>query len=98
MERKVGEKYVVEVVKTGMGSDNSLMLSDGKVLSEVHFEELGLPKIGEGNERVMAEFIISNFHFCPIPVEVKCECGFRREGCVDCLLSNVHLLKLPRED
>lgn len=46
----------------------------------------------------LADFILRNFHFCPIPVEVKCECGFREEGCKECLIKNAHLLHKQRED
>ena len=52
----------------------------------------------EGKDKKLAEFIIRNFHHCPIPVELVCEFGFGREGCIDCLLSHVDLLKLPRKD
>ena len=37
-------------------------------------------------------------HFCPIPVEVKCQYGFRENGCKKCLLKHTELLDKPRED
>lgn len=97
MQRKIGEKYIVEVLATGLGCDNSTLLSDKQVLSEKRFDELNLQKLDEDKDRKLAEYIIRNFHHCPIPVELICEFGFRREGCVDCLLAHVDLLKLPRE-
>lgn len=46
----------------------------------------------------LADYILKNTHFCPIPVEVKCECGFKEEGCKECLINHAHLLDRPRED
>lgn len=37
-------------------------------------------------------------HICPIPVEVKCQYGFRENGCKKCLLKHTELLDKPRED
>lgn len=71
------------------------------MIKELHGELDNVPKpqkLDEDRDRKLAEFIIRNFHHCPIPVEIVCKFGFGREGCVDCLLSHVDLLKLPRED
>ena len=46
----------------------------------------------------LAEFIINNWHHCPIPIEVVCKCGFKGEGCVECLLQHIDSLNLPKED
>lgn len=47
---------------------------------------------------VLAQYIIRNVHSCPIPVELVCECGFQKEGCVECLLKHLDVLLLPKED
>lgn len=52
-----------------------------------------IPKEGE-----LAEYILKECHFCPIPVEVKCPYGFRENGCKKCLLKHTELLDKPRED
>lgn len=71
MQRKVGEKYIVEVLKVGMGCDNSTLLSDRNVLSEKRFDELKLQRLDEDRNRKLAEFVIRNFHHCPIPDGVR---------------------------
>ena len=52
----------------------------------------------ESDKRKLAEFIIKNWHHCPIPIEVVCECGFKEKGCVECLLCHIDTLNLPKED
>ncbi len=58
-------------------------------------------RIAEKNNAIvnqLADFILSNSHFCPIPVEMKCECGFKQKGCKECLIKHAHLLSRPKED
>lgn len=52
----------------------------------------------ESDKRKLAEFIIKNWHSCPIPVDVNCKCGFQQEGCVECLLCNIDALNLPKTE
>lgn len=47
-------------------------------------------------EQQLADFILKNVHFCPIPVEMKCQYGFREEGCRECLIENANLLQTKR--
>ncbi|MBD5464124.1 MAG: hypothetical protein HDR24_13910 [Lachnospiraceae bacterium] len=47
---------------------------------------------------ILADFILKNSHFCPIPIEMKCEFGFKKSGCKECLIKHAHLLNKPRED
>lgn len=42
--------------------------------------------------RQLADFILDNWHSCPIPIALKCKCGFNGEGCRECLIKNTHLL------
>lgn len=52
----------------------------------------------ESDKRKLAEFIIENWHACPIPVNVNCKCGFQQKGCVECLLRNIGTLRLPKTE
>lgn len=52
----------------------------------------------ESDKRKLAEFIIKNWHACPIPVDVNCKCGFQQKGCVECLLRNIDTLGLPKTE
>lgn len=52
----------------------------------------------ESDKRKLAEFIITNWHACPIPVDVNCKCGFQQNGCVECLLRNIDTLHLPKTE
>lgn len=56
------------------------------------------PRKDLGDLTELAEYIIKECHFCPIPVEVKCQYGFRENGCKKCLLKHTDLLDKPRED
>ena len=53
---------------------------------------------GKKRENELAEYIIKESHFCPIPVEMQCKYGFREDGCKKCLLKHTALLSKPRED
>ena len=46
----------------------------------------------------LADFILKDAHFFFFFFEMKCECGFKEEGCKECLIKNAHLLNRPRED
>lgn len=47
---------------------------------------------------LLADFILDNFVFCPIPVDVNCKCGFGWVECKECLIKHAHSLSKPRED
>ena len=53
---------------------------------------------GKKRENELAEYILKEGHFCPIPVEVKCQYGFRENGCKKCLLKHTDLLDKPKEN
>ena len=55
-------------------------------------------KKAKAGEKALAEYIISNAHSCPIPVEMVCKPGFQQIGCVQCLIKHLDVLNKPRED
>jgi len=82
--------------------DEGLIETDGNFGSPraIRIPGYSLKKDEDYTERELqlADFIMNNFRFCPIPVEMKCEYGFREKGCRECIVSHAHLLSKPRED
>lgn len=76
-------KHHLSCIYEGIANDLDIMDSNSKV---------------KNSEYKLAEFIIKNWHHCPIPIEVVCKCGFRGEGCIECLLRHADSLNLPKED
>lgn len=52
----------------------------------------------ESEKRKLAEFIVKNWHSCPIPVPINCKCGFQGNSCIECLLQHSNLLPLSKTD
>lgn len=52
----------------------------------------------ESEKRKLAEFIIKNWHSCPIPIPIDCKYGFQGNNCIECLLQHSNLLPLPKTD
>lgn len=76
--------------------DGEACTTESEVIIILESQKLTEDKL-ESDKRTLAEFIIKNWHSCPIPVEVKCKCGFQQNGCIECLLRNLDFLNLPKE-
>lgn len=89
-EYKINEQFCKETMRMMADFighvDNRLDSANAKIIA------------GRKRESELAEYIIKECHFCPIPVEVKCQYGFRENGCKKCLLKHTDLLDKPRED
>ena len=77
--------------------DGEACTTEGEVIIILESIELERARL-ESEKRKLAEFIIKNWHACPIPVPINCKCGFQGEGCVECLLQYSNLLPLPKTD
>lgn len=77
--------------------DGHACTTEGEVIILLERQKSALKGL-ENDKRKLAEFIIKNWHHCPIPVEVICKCGFQNDGCVECLLRHIDLLNLSKED
>lgn len=89
-EYKINEEFCKETMRMMTDFighvDNKLDSANDKIIA------------GKRRENELAEYIIKNVHFCPIPVEVKCKYGFGENGCKKCLLKHTNLLSKQRED
>lgn len=41
----------------------------------------------------MAEYILKHSKHCPIPVAIKCNYEFQKDGCVKCFINHMYKLK-----
>lgn len=89
-EYKINEEFCKETMRMMADFighvDNRLDSANAKIIAE------------RKRENELAEYILKECHFCPIPVEVKCQYGFRESGCKKYLLKHTELLDKPRED
>ena len=89
-EYKINEQFCKETMRMMADFighvDNRLDSANAKIMA------------GRKRENELAEYILKECHFCPIPVEVKCQYGFRENGCKKCLLKHTESLDKPRED
>lgn len=77
--------------------DGEASTTKGKIIIILKSIELEHVRL-KSEKQKLAEFIINNWHSCPIPVPVNCKCGFQGKGCVECLLRHSDLLPLPKTD
>lgn len=77
--------------------DGEACTTEGEVIIILESIELEHARL-ESEKRKLAEFIVKNWHACPIPVPINCKCGFQSDGCVECLLQYSNLLPLPKTD
>lgn len=47
--------------------------------------------------RNMAEYILQHSKHCPIPVGIKCNHEFQKNGCVECFINHLDKLKEKNE-
>lgn len=89
-EYRINEEYCKETMRIMVDFighvDNRLDAADKRL------------KKAKAGEKALAEYIISNAHSCPIPVEMVCKPGFQQIGCVQCLIKHLDVLNKPRED
>lgn len=76
-----------------VGKPMEIFIEDGSVILKPY-----TPAEEKDDTYKLAEFIINNSHHCPIPIAVICKCGFKEEGCVECLLQHIDSLNLPKKD
>lgn len=77
------------------------MIEAGELETDAGFSSpraIRVPGSKDETKEQLAEYIIKNAHFCPIPIELKCVPGFKQPGCKECLMKHSHLLQLPKED
>lgn len=70
----------------------------GKSMQIIGFEDGTImlkPCVTDEKLENMAQYILDHAHFCPIPVTLKCTCGFKGEGCKECLMQHADLLNRP---
>lgn len=75
--------------------DGKACTTEGEVIILLERQKSALNAL-ESDKRKLAEFIIQNWHSCPIPVDVTCKHGFQNEGCIECLLRHLDSLALPK--
>lgn len=89
-EYKINEDFCKETMRMMADFighvDNRLDSANTKIIEEKR----------RGNE--LAEYILEESYFCPIPVALKCQYGFRGNGCKKCLLKHTGLLNKPGKD
>ena len=77
--------------------DGEACTTEGEVIILLERQKSAL-NVLESDKKKLAEFIIRNWHSCPIPIDVTCKPGFQGEGCVECLLRHLDSLNLPKTD
>ena len=89
-EYRINEEYCKETMR---------IMADfiGHVDNRLDAADKRLKKAKAG-EKALAEYIISNVHSCPIPVEIVCKPGFQQKGCVQCLIKHLDVLNKQKED
>ena len=73
--------------------DGESCTTEGEVIILLDRQNSMVTKL-ESDKRKLADFIINNWHSCPISAHVNCKHQFQQEGCAECLLHNINALNL----
>lgn len=77
--------------------DGESCTTEGEVIILLERQKSALNALNSDKKK-LAEFIINNWHSCPIPIDVTCKCGFQQEGCIECLLRHLDYLNMPKTE
>lgn len=75
--------------------DGDACTTQGEVIILLESAKLEKSRL-ESDKQKLAEFIINNWHSCPIPGYINCKSGFQSDLCVECLLKHLDLLNLKK--